>query len=73
MTKPWGCTHGCFNEEERGITLIALIITIIVLLILVGVGIAMLTGNNGILTQANNTKKETKLAEQREKIKLKEQ
>lgn len=42
--------------KERGITLIALVITIIVLLILAGVSIAMLTGQNGILTQANNAK-----------------
>ncbi len=37
---------------EKGITLIALIITIIVLLILAGVSIAMLTGDNGILTRS---------------------
>ena len=42
--------------KEKGITLIALVITIIVLLILAGVSIAMLTGENGILTQANNSK-----------------
>ena len=42
--------------KERGITLIALVITIIVLLILAGVSIAMLMGENGILTQANNAK-----------------
>ena len=41
-------------KKTRGITLIALVITIIVLLILAGVSIAMLTGDNGILTQANN-------------------
>ena len=41
-------------RSNRGITLIALVITIIVLLILAGVSIAMLTGNNGILTQAQN-------------------
>ena len=40
--------------KEKGITLIALVITIIVLLILAGVSIAMLTGENGILTQAQN-------------------
>lgn len=34
------------NKRERGITLIALVITIIVLLILAGVSIAMLTGQN---------------------------
>ena len=44
------------KRRERGITLIALVITIIVLLILAGVSIAMLTGQNGILTQANNAK-----------------
>lgn len=56
------------NEEEnilkgkKGITLIALVITIIVLLILAGVSIAMLTGENGILSQAQNAKKETENA-----------
>lgn len=43
-------------RNQKGITLIALVITIIVLLILAGVSIAMLTGNNGILTQANKAK-----------------
>ena len=43
-------------RNQRGVTLIALVITIIVLLILAGVSIAMLTGDNGILTQANNAK-----------------
>ena len=38
------------TKENKGITLIALVITIIVLLILAGVSIATLTGNNGILT-----------------------
>ena len=40
------------KKSSKGITLIALVITIIVLLILAGVSIAMLTGDNGILTQA---------------------
>lgn len=46
------------NEKraKKGITLIALVITIIVLLILAGVSIAMLTGKNGIITQAQNAK-----------------
>ena len=39
-------------KESKGITLIALVITIIVLLILAGVTIATLTGDNGILTKA---------------------
>jgi hypothetical protein len=43
-------------KNNKGITLVALVVTIIVLLILAGVTIAMLTGNSGILTQANNAK-----------------
>ena len=43
-------------RKNNGITLIALVITIIVLLILAGVTIATLTGDNGILTQANKAK-----------------
>lgn len=57
-------------RNQKGITLIALVITIIVLLILAGVSIAMLTGKNGILTQANNSKSETTKAEAIEKINL---
>lgn len=38
-------------KENKGITLIALVITIIVLIILAGVSIAMLTGNNGIISR----------------------
>ena len=43
-------------KTHKGITLIALVITIIVLLILAGVTIATLTGDNGILTKAQNAK-----------------
>ena len=49
-------------KNTKGITLIALVITIIVLLILAGVSIAMLTGENGLLTQAENAKTETEKA-----------
>ena len=57
-------------KQMKGITLIALVITIIVLLILAGVSIATLTGENGILTQANNAKGQTKEAEAEEIFKL---
>ena len=53
------------NEKKinnKGITLIALVVTIIVLLILAGVSIAMLIGENGILTQAQKAKNETENA-----------
>ena len=58
-------------KNNKGITLIALVITIIVLLILAGVSIAMLTGNNGVLTQAKNASSDTKVAEAKESVSLK--
>lgn len=57
-------------RNNKGITLIALVITIIVLLILAGVSIAMLTGQNGILNQAGNAKNDTAIAEAQEAVKL---
>lgn len=57
-------------RKNKGITLIALVITIIVLLILAGVTIATLTGDNGILTKTNNAKAETERAGEDEKLKL---
>lgn len=57
-------------ESKKGITLIALVITIIVLLILAGVSIAMLTGENGILTQAKEAKTKTEIAQWEERIDL---
>ena len=57
-------------KERKGITLIALVITIIVLLILAGVSVAMLTGQNGILTQAQSAKTTTEDKSTEEKIKL---
>lgn len=56
--------------KEKGITLIALVITIIVLLILAGVTIATLTGDNGILSQANKAGTETEAAKEEELRKL---
>ena len=55
-------------KTNKGITLIALVITIIVLLILAGVTIAMITGENGIITKANNSKNETAKATAKEKV-----
>ena len=58
------------SKLPRGITLISLVITIIVLLILAGVSIAMLTGENGILTKVNDAKKETEIASVKEQAQL---
>ncbi len=57
-------------KSTKGITLIALVVTIIVLLILAGVSIAMLTGNNGILTQGKRAKEEQAHAAVKEGIML---
>ena len=58
------------KKAERGITLIALVITIIVLLILAGVTIATLTGDNGILTKAGDAKTSTEIGDEKEKVEL---
>ena len=59
-----------FKESEKGITLIALVITIIVLLILAAVSIAMLTGENGILSKASNAKEKHLIAQYEEELNL---
>lgn len=56
--------------KEKGITLIALVITIIILLILAGVTISLLTGNNGILSQAKVSKEKDKIGKIEEEVKL---
>ena len=53
-------------KNNKGITLIALVITIIVLLILAGVSIALVTGDNGLLKQATRAGAETQVAEAKE-------
>ena len=57
-------------KNTKGITLIALIVTIIILLILAGVSIAMLTGNNGVLTQAKSAKEKTGEKGEQERVNL---
>ena len=62
--------RGTNLEKTRGITLIALVITIIVLLILAGVAIAMLSGENGILRKAAEAKTKTENAQKQEEARL---
>ena len=59
-----------YNKKETGITLIALVITIIVLLILAAVSIAMLTGENGLLNKATKAREDTIREEAKEKLKI---
>ena len=56
--------------NQKGITLIALVITMIVLLILAGVSITMLAGENGILTKANDASESTNQENIKEEIEL---
>ena len=56
--------------KNKGITLIALVITIIVLLILAGVAIAMLSGENGILKKAAEAKTKTEQSQKEEETTL---
>ena len=57
-------------RNNKGITMIALIVTIIILLILAGVTIAFLTGENGILNKASTAAETTKKANAKERLKV---
>ena len=57
-------------KSNKAITLIALVITIIVLLILAGVTIATLTGDNGLLTKAGEAKRASEIAGEKETVEL---
>ena len=58
------------QKNEKGITLIALVITIIVLLILAGVTISMVLDDDGIIAQAQDAEQAQEKAELKEKIEL---
>ena len=58
------------TKRNKGITLIALAVTIIVMLILAGVTMATLTGENGIISQTHKSKEESKMAELKERVKI---
>lgn len=58
------------TKKENGITIIALIVTIVVLLILAGVSISLVINRNGIISKARVAKQETEIADEKEKINL---
>ena len=58
------------TKKESGITIIALIVTIVVLLILAGVSISLIIKRNGIISKAEVAKQETEIADEKEKINL---
>ena len=58
------------KNSEKAITLISLVVTIIVLLILAGISISMLSGNNGVLQRATDAKIKNEEYQIRERIQL---
>ena len=57
-------------KSRNGITLVALVVTIIVLIILAGISISLVLGDNGIITKAKDAKTKTGVASAKEQIQL---
>ncbi len=60
------------NKQEKGITLIALVVTIVVLLILAGVSISLVLNNNGVISRAKEAKNRYAEAQTNEEKQLNE-
>ena len=58
------------KQKNEGITLIALVVTIVVLLILAGITISLVFGQNGVIKKAQDSKEETAIGEMREKLEM---
>ena len=58
------------SKGESGITLIALVVTIVVLLILAGITISLVFGSNGVIQKAQDSKEQTEIGEMREKLEM---
>ncbi len=58
------------KKRQKGITLIALVVTIVVLLILAGITISLVFGSNGVIQKAQDSKEQTKIGEMREKLEM---
>ena len=59
-------------KNQKGVTLVALVVTIIVLIILAGISINLILGDNGIITIAKKAKENTELAKIQEETELNE-
>ena len=57
-------------KKNKGITLIALVITIVVLIILASISISVLTGDNGIINNSQKAKEDTEIAEEKETVEV---
>lgn len=58
------------KQKNKGITLIALVVTIVVLLILAGITISLVFGENGVIKKAQDSKEQTAIGEMREKLEM---
>ena len=58
------------SKGESGITLIALVVTIVVLLLLAGITISLVFGSNGVIKKAQEANENTKIAQVREQLEL---
>ena len=58
------------KKRDNGITLIALVVTIVVLLILAGVSISLIVDNNGVIQKSKEARTQTKEAKEKEEITL---
>ena len=61
-----------FKKNQNGVTLVALVVTIVVLLILAGVSISLVVGNNGIVKRAQEARDEHKAAAANEAANMEE-
>ena len=57
-------------KKEQGITLIALLVTIVVLIILAGITLSLVLGQNGVVNKVKDTKNDTKITQEKENISL---
>ena len=57
-------------KQEKGITLIALVVTIVVLLILAGVSISLVLNNNGVISKAKDAKNSTEKGQAQDEVNL---
>ena len=62
--------EGILKNDNKGITLITLITTIIILLILAGISITVLTGDNGLINKAAEAKNATESANEKEELEV---
>ena len=58
------------KDNNKGITLIALVVTVIVILILAGISISTLLGNDGLINHSKNAKEDAEISEYKEQLEV---